>query len=393
VVFVSHPVNSSPDTIELLAGDKRVLIVRVEGQRLWNPRYCASGHIVYRRAGQNSGVWAVPFDIDKLEVTGEPFLIAADASYPSVADDGSLVYLRGASDAELVLRWVDRSGVVGDSVTTRETNFAVPALSPDETRLAVTSNDGDETDIWIHDLERGTRTRFTFAEGPQIAPAWSPDGSQIYFQSIGADSIFVRSSDGTGKERAVVRGRGPDVSNDGRFLLYFVQGGKTQEDIWYVGLEEGAEPTPFLVTPARETGPQISPDGRYVLYESNESGEFEVYVKRFPSGEGKWQVSIDGGEYPEWGKSGDTIYYRGDGCDIYEVPCKTENNLVLGTPVKIVDCDKSGLVSGGFKSYTVAGDGERVIMMQAVTTNRNTIDVGITVVQNWPFEFAAREVK
>jgi len=128
-----------------------------------------------------------------------------------------------------------------------------------------------------------------------------------------------------------------------------------------------------------------------VVYESNESGEFEIYVKRFPSGEGKWQVSIDGGEYPEWGKSGDTIYYRGDGWDIYEVSCKTEDNLVLGTPVKIVDCDKSGLVSGGFKSYTVAGDGERVIMMQAVTTNRNTIDVGITVVQNWPLEFAARD--
>ncbi len=390
VLFVSHGINTSPDTVELIAGDKRVKIVRVEGQRLFNPQYCSSGHVIYRRAGQNGGVWAVPFSIDKLEVTGEPFLVAADSSYPSIAKDGTMVYLRGASDSEFVLRWTDRNGAVGDSVTTRSSAFGQPSLSPDESRLAVVSNDGDEIDIWIHDMSRGTRTRFTFAEGSQVAPAWSPDGTEIFFHNIPTDSIYVRAADGTGSEHALVKGRSPSVSRDGTMLAYHFQGGKTQEDIWYTPLEGGVQPVAFLVTPARELNPKISPDGRYLVYESNESGDYEVYVKRFPSGEGKWQVSIDGGEFPVWGRSGNTLYYRGGGCDIYEVPVQTESNLVLGTPVKVVDCNSLDLVGGNFRTYAVSGDGEAFIMQQPVVQHRNTFDVGITVVQNWAREFQGR---
>jgi Tol biopolymer transport system component len=387
VLYVAHRINGTPDTIELFADGEEKILVQVDGQRLWHPQYAPSGHVVYRRSGANAGIWAVPFSLSRLDVTGEPFLVAADGVYPSVAKDGTLVYLRGDTDVNHILRWVSRDGVVGDSISVPEREYAEPSLSPDGSRLAITEYDGDEVDVWIHDLKRGTRTRFTFDEGAQAQAVWSPDGKLIYYCDTGSDSIFVRAADGTGVPRSVVKGRAPAITADGRYLVYHVQGGKSQEDIWYLEMEDGAQPKPFLVTPAREGLVSLSPDGRYIAYESDESGNFQVFVKRFPGGEGKWQASTDGGEYPFWGRDGRTLYYRQGQCDIVAVPVETASNLVLGTPRKIIDCSELQLTSLGYRCYTVSPDGSKILMMQALRPDVNTIDVGITVVENWASEF------
>jgi serine/threonine-protein kinase len=388
VLYVAHRKNGTADTIELFAGGEQKMVVQVEGQRLWLPQYSPSGHILYRRSGANGGIWAVPFSLSGLEATGEPFLVASDGVDPSVASDGTLVYLRGENDVEHTMRWVSREGVLGDSVAVPEREYAEPALSPDGSHLAVTEFDGDEVDVWIHDLTRGTRTRFTFDEGDQIQPVWSPDGAMIYYADAGTDSIFVRAADGTGVSRAVVKGRAPHVSGDGKYLSFHVQGGASQEDLWYVQLDGNAEPKPFLVTPARELSTNLSPDGRHIAYSSNESGNWEIYVKRFPGGEGKWQVSTEGGAWPQWGADGRSLYYRQGVCDIVEVPLETEPNLVLGSPRKMVDCSDLQLTSMRFRCYTVSHDGSQFLMLQAVRPDLNTIDIGITVVENWAAEFA-----
>jgi serine/threonine-protein kinase len=388
VLYVAHRKNGSPDTIELYANGKQTLIVQVDGQRLWHPRYSPSGHIVYRRAGANGGIWAVPFSLSRLEVTGEAFLVAADGVDPSVAGDGTLVYLRGESDVEHVMKWVGRDGELSDSVSVAMREYAEPALSPDGTRLAVTESDGDEVDVWVHDLSRRTRTRFTFDEGAQVQATWSPDGKEIYYCDTGKDSILVRAADGTGIARSVARGRAPDVSDDGNYLAFHVQGGVSQEDIWYLELDGASDPQPFLVTPARELGVSVSPDGRYIAYMSNESGNWEIFVKRFPGGEGKWQVSTEGGTAPLWGTDGRTLYYRQGGCDIFEVELETDPNLVLGTPRKVVDCSDLQLTSLIFRCYTVSHDGSQFLMTQALRPDLNTIDIGITVVENWAREFS-----
>jgi serine/threonine-protein kinase len=379
VLFVRHRKDGAPDTIELLSNGERRVLLTVEGQRLWLPTYSGTGHIVYRRAGANGGVWALPFSLSSLEVTGEPFLITSDGHYPSVSEDGTLAYLQYV--------WIGRDGTVGAAVGDPSQGTGGPAFSPDGRRLAVVEQRNDDVDIWIYDLERGTRTRFTFGEGPETAPEWSPDGRQIYYFHAAKDSIFVRPADGTGSEQALVKGRMPSVSRDGKFLAYHVQGHESQEDIWYTPLDGSIDPKTIRATAARELDARISPDGRYLAYVSNESGQVEVYLTRFPSGEGKWQVSIGGGRVPIWDRTGRTLYYKKSQCDIVEVEIETEPTLSLGKPVQLTDCEALRLPKRTFKTFDITPDGERFIIMQANNQDPGKIDVGITVVQSWATEF------
>jgi Tol biopolymer transport system component len=387
-LFVAHRKNDAPDRLELLANGERTLIVHVEGVRLANPAYSSSGHIVYHRTGSNSGVWAVPFSLSKLEVTGEPFPVASDAALPSVSNDGTLVCLRGATGQQIDLVWIDRNGTVGDPVSEVKPSYFDPEFSPDGKRIAVCEWDGVEVDIWIHDIERKTRTRFTFVEGPQLGPEWTPDGLRVLYYDSRNDTIVSRMADGTGSPTAVGKGREPSISRDGNYLAYHLQGGATQEDLWYTSLDGSQEPKPFLNTRAREMRGRISPDGKYLAYTSDQSGDFDIYLTRFPSGEGKWQVSTNGGNRPRWGRDGDRLYYQESDCDLMEVSVQLEPAVALGTPQRIIDCSELGLNEGFGREFAVFGNGERFMWSKSAVADVERIDVGITVVENWATEFA-----
>ena len=134
----------------------------------------------------------------------------------------------------------------------------------------------------------------------------------------------------------------------------------------------------------------LSPDGRYLAYESEESGRWEVYVTRFPAGEGKWQVSVDGGEGAVWGRDGRTLYYQRDNCDVLAVDVTLEPTLELGNPRLIVDCAAHHLPQRPFKTFDVARDGA-IIKVKSVERERDRkVDAGITIVQSWTAEFARR---
>jgi serine/threonine-protein kinase len=387
VLFVTHRKNGTADTIELSAGGERKVLVQIDGQRLWHPVYAASGHVIYRRAGANGGIWAVPFSLSKLETTGDPFLLTAEGASPSVSVDGTLVYLRGGSDNTYQMAWVEREGILGELIGVPTPGMASPAISPDGTQLALVEFDNDNVDVWTHNLARGTRTRFTFDDGTDLGPEWSPDGQQIYYWRGATDTIYVRRADGTGTPRAVVRGRTPSISPDGQLVAYHIQGHETQEDIWYASVDGSVEPTTIRATAARELNAAISPDGRHLAYVSLESGTAEVYLTRFPSGEGKWQVSTGGGRYPAWSRSGQRLYYRTNRCDIMELSVSTDPTVTLGNPVKLIDCASLELEGSDFMNYAVFGEGERFIMRTSLGAERGKIDVGITVVQNWTAEF------
>ena len=282
-------------------------------------RYVPSGHLVYLRAGS---LFAVPFDLERLAVTGPPVPVLdgisvfgpAGFAHYSVSPSGSLVYLPlDPKEGESGLVSVDRKGAIR-AVTDLRQDYSAPRLSPDGRRLAVCVG-GQESGIWVYDFTRNAWERL-ISGGLNALPVWSSDGERVAFASNRGGPISVfwmpvdRSASAeqlTNTERWVFP---YSASPDGRTLLVETQSPATGSDISVLSLEGERTLRPFLHTSSNETSARFSPDGRFITYESNESGRSEVYVTPYPGPGGRWQVSTDGGASPVWSRDGRELFYR-----------------------------------------------------------------------------------
>jgi Tol biopolymer transport system component len=368
ILFVAHRVPEGPDTIAVLAGGSRKNLLQLDTQSLANPVYSPTGHIIFRRDRPRAGLWAVPFELGRLEVTGEPFLITQDGDQPSVANDGTLLYVSGAVSSLRQLVWVGRDGVIGEAMGQPQTGIAAPALSPDGSRVAIMGTEGDIGNIWVYDIARKTRTRLTFGNATDWDPAWTSDGTHVVFWDGTTRALSVKAADGTGEvvrliEQNLVDSGVPSISNDGKWMVFWVKPTVQQEDIWYMALDGDRTPVPFVASEFVEDTPRISPDGTVLAYASEESGRREVYLTRFPSGEGKWQVSIDGGAFPVWSPVGGELFYL-DGSMVKQVDVVTEPSVQLGTPRTLFDAAELGLDVLGHTRFEVSRDGRRFVMVK-----------------------------
>ena len=388
LIFVVHRVEG-PDTLALFTGKKRQVLMQIPGARIDNPSYSPTGHIVYSREGNNAGIYAVPFSLDKLELTGEPFLVEPDGSMPSQSQDGTLIYVQGAAHALNQLVWVDRSGKVLEKAGQPQREINSPIVSPDGRKVALSADENNNRDVWIQDLARGTRTRLTFDTALDFPVAWSPSGDRVFFVEGlgGAPAIRSKAADGTGEISTHANGDFATLSPDGKHLAFTVRDPKTKEDLWTLSLEGDAKPVVLLQTPARERVPIISPDGKYVAYISDESGRDEIYLTRFPTGGGKWQVSVDGGVTPVWvKKTGELLFRNGD--VVMTVPVATQPTLTLGQPRELYNGSVSKLLLTPGKRFDSDPAGGRMLAIQGV--GESTVEMGITVVENWFAEFDKR---
>jgi Tol biopolymer transport system component len=283
----------------------------------------AGGHLLY---GRESTLMAQPFDLRSLALTGDPFAVAdgiqVDFAFSqmtySVSDSGVLVYQTGESASGSRLTWFDRSGkpagVLGD-----QASYFSHSLSPDGRHVAVALIDPrvGAPDVWIFDVARGLRTRFTFDAGTDNFPTWTSDGKQVVFSSLRKGknrlNLYRKSLAGSGEDELLLESDrdkfATQCSPDGT-LLYYTRGDPvTRTDIWALPLSGGGEPTAYLRTEFAEQYPALSPDGRWVAYESDQSGRTEIYVSPFPVPSRKWQVSTAGGEKPRWRNDGKEIIY------------------------------------------------------------------------------------
>jgi len=367
----------------LETGGRRIL---VEGGTF--PRYVPTGHIVFARGSTLAGsLLAVPFDLERLEITGSPVPVLEDvgtAGQFSLSRDGSLIYASGTVLSNNLLVWVDRQGVER-SVTEILRAYRDPRLSPDGRRLAVTILDAKGEDVWVLDLGRGTLTRLTFGEGRSTRPLWSPDGERILFGSNrveGTNNIFSQFADGSGTAEQLTTGawRVPtSVSSDGRTIV-FRQNSDMGRDIGMVRLEGERKLEMLLQTSFEEHTGMLSPDDRWLAYVSNESGREEIYLTPFPGPGGKWQISTEGGTEPLWSRDGRELFYR-SGEKMMAVAISTEPELTPGKPTLLFEGRyQTGLVGASPGSnYDVARDG-RFVMIRAEEGSGPT---QINVVLNW----------
>ena len=380
----------------LATGEQTVLF---EGGR--DARYVATGHVVY---GQQGTLFAVPVDLSERSVRGGPVPLLAGvrvssslngaAMQFSVSDEGTLAYVSGSAVPfnRGVLEWVDRAGRATSARTT-ESFLRYPALAPDNRSAALDVQDADGgRDIWIEDFERATFDRLTF-EGDNRVPVWIPDGGRVTFTSRRAESddfdLYWKASDGSGDTELLLTkeyGQYPTSwSPDGQFLAFYETHPVTQRDIWVLPKE--GDPEPFILTEFDESGATFSPDGQWLAYRSNESGEHEVYVQRFPGPGGQRLVSSNGGVSPRWSADGRVLFYRAPDGSVMAVPVETEPTFIAGTPQALFTSQHSA--NAPIANYSVASDGERFLMIAgAVPTD---IEVQkITVVLNWFQELTQR---
>ena len=308
---------------------------RVVAQGGASPVYLPTGHIAFARAGV---LLAMPFDLRRLEATGPAVPLLEGVSMNTATGAGqyaiaasSVVYLPGAgSVSRRELLWVDRKGVARP-VDAPKRAYTDLALSPDGQRIAVAQT-GQNSDIWVYEIARGTLGRLTFAPGVDATPIWTPDGRRVTFNGVrtGPMEILQTAFDGSGGEERLIEAGASNTQArswhpSAKWLAYDLAG-----DIYVLSMSDDRKSTPFVATPFVEAFSAFSPDGRWVAYQSNESGRFEIYVQPFPGPGGKRQVSADGGIRPKWSRNGGELFFRAGG-GMMAVPIEPGSTFTSGT--------------------------------------------------------------
>ena len=396
LMFVSLKEDGTSEIAVVSSGD-RISVVQHPEFLSW-PSFAATGHIVYERGASTPrgvasvSIWALPFDGNELTRIGEPFQIVPEGTSPTVSSTGMLTY-RSRPTTQNSLVWVNRDGVVRQTIGRPQDLIRNPSIAPDGSRVAVEGVDTSGFDIWIHDDSRGTKQRLTSDLSENRQPVWAPDGHRIAFGSAG--SVFLCDvSSGAQPEKLIsvdaVEEIYLDWSQDGEHLIFhYMPRDQSHRDIWQVSLFDNAQPMPLVRSPGDQTLPQISPDGRHVLYQSSEAGNYlpDVFLVEFPGGGNKRQVSIAGGTHARWSPDGDELFYVDPANNLVAVSFDAET-ATLGRAVPLfrsadVDTDLSRNLLSFL--YDVGPGADRFVVVQSPGGGR------VMVVENWIREFAERQ--
>ena len=360
------------------------------------PRYVPTGHVVY---GVQGNLWAVAFDLNRLETVGDPVPVqegvltkASGTANFSVSENGSLIYMTGVAvvgDARTLV-WVDREGGE-EELSAPPAPYESPRISPDGRYVAVWLRDPENHDVIVYDLERDTPTRLTLDPGADRYPIWTPDGRVLFSsERDGTLNVFSKAADGTGQAERVTTSDYAQVpesfSVDGQTLVLLdVSGG--QFDLHVISLGGETRTEALIQTGFTEANSQISPDGRWIAYQSNESGQYEVYVRSFPNvDDSRFRISRDGGHSPVWAPDGQELFFRRDGSlEMMVVDVEAEPTFRAGNPAVLFEAPYllTSVGSGRTRTWDLANDGRFLMVKEIGSSDGTGAGRQITVVLNW----------
>ena len=381
--------------LSLETGKKRILV-----QGGTSPRYAPSGHLIYARAG---ALLAVPFDAEKLEVTGQPFPVAHGVFMSantgmaafSISQTGHLVYAAGPEErGTRVLVWVDKNGHKS-ALPVKPQSYLHPRLSPDGRQLAI-EVEGASHDIFTYDFARaGEPTKMSF-DGASHWPSWTPDGRRLTFRSwkTGTMTMWWMPADRSSPPElltSIGSMQSPESwSPDGKTLAFTqMDDPQTGSDIYTLSLDGDKKPRVLLRTKFSEGSPKFSPNGAWLAYSTNESGQPEVWAMAYPAGE-RIHISTNGGTDPLWRHDGRQLYYRlGDQMMVVDVSygpsLKASKPRMLWRGNYLAGAGSScGMAGPTSANYDVTPDGERFLMIEDASSTAES--ERLRVVSNWSVE-------
>ncbi len=363
------------------------------------------GRLVFLRG---ASVFSAPFDLSRLVVTGPPAAVSETIVVNpnngfgqfDVSADGTLAYLEGppAPEPTTAVLQLDRRGK-GVPIPLPPARYHSPRLSPDGKRLMLTQTLGPRISIVVYDRERKVLSPLTPEPGRHFCPVWSGDGKKIAFASmyLAEPRLCLKNADGSGGIETVAGTGGRaefanSFSPDGEVLAFTGVDDQTrsgdpsreQSDIWLLSLRGDRTARKWFESPFREVAATFSPDGKWMAYVSNESGQFEVYVRPYPGPGGRTQVSSEGGLEPLWTGHGRELLYRTgeSGEKFMTVDVRGDPELRVSTPRLLFSAD---LLAGGRDDnpwqFDVSPDGNEVIALREERVEEPNWQVAI--VTNW----------
>ncbi len=363
------------------------------------PATFANGYLFFLRAGT---LMAQPFDTRRLELENFPVPVAEDVEvtwyFTGVfsVSGGVLVYRTASAPGTFQLTWVDRQGKTLGTFGPPGTDRRV-VLSPDGRRAVEKDAPYNVPgDLWMLDPASGRRTRFTFDKDVYSPAVWAPDGARIAYSAgrLG-DTIYEKAVSGLGDPQVLIKEPGlrhypTSWSSDGRFLLYHTENApQTGYDLWALSLSD-RRPHLMLGEASNDWAGVFSPDMRWIAYASLETGALsEVFVRPFrvsgrtgqPSfGEGKWQISRDKGNWPQWRVGREIVFNTAPvGTAVFAAPVNTTGNAFeSGVPQRLPFPFSTGIVT----TPQSTRDGQSFLI--DVPLDQPAARSSISVVLNWP---------
>jgi Tol biopolymer transport system component len=350
----------------------------------------AAGHLFYPRGGT---LWAQALDPAAVKLIGQPFQVAQEIGYTagprygsfSVSDAGTLAWVVAPGGAIRRLQWFDRKGQPMAAIT-QPADWRVSSVSSDDQKILASDNDpvtGNRA-IFMLDAVRGTSTRLTYNPVDEFGGYWSPDGTQIAFNSAraGLPDIYLKSVTGRGSDAPLAMAEGAAFLSDwsAHYIAFHDRAQSTGNDLWILPMSPRGQPSPFLRTPYSESQGMISPDERWIAYTSDESGGSQIYVQPFPSGGEKVRVSANGGFNPSWRRDGKELFFMSPAGEMMSAPVRLIGRFETGVPQALFRIPGPPVISIIYPTFVPSADGQRFLIVVAPEPTR---PLPITAVVNW----------
>ena len=283
-----------------------------------------TGHLVYPNG---STLMAAPFDPAAGELRGPAIPVLDDilglVGFSATGDALYTIGVPGSSGGPL--RWLHPDGK-SEPLLEATGAYTFPRVSPDGKLLAVTVDvdRAAETRLLVYDWQNDRTLPLTEKGQASGGAVWTPDSRYVIWATPAANGkrrFLWKRADGSGEVHTLVESATyampTAISPDGKFLALTAVGPKTQLDLLVAPLDLSkpeemklGEAEPLVRLPGIETGAVFSPDRKWVAYFSDESGQYEVYVQRFPGGGGHRKVSEGLGIWPKWSSNGRQLLYN-----------------------------------------------------------------------------------